>query len=253
VLVAAAVCPHPPLLVPALAAGAAGELDGLRAACDRAVAALAAAAPDCVVTVGDAPSTGPVPDDACIDWSPYLGAPRPPVGGAALRRLPLSLAIGGWLLDRAGWAGPRSYVGIAADTAPSTCAAIGAALATERGPASGTSGGRLPGDRIADGPRVALLVMGDGSARRGEKAPGYLDPRAVPYDEQVRSALATGDVDALARLDPMEAGELLVAGRASWQALAGAARANGRPVTAELLATAAPYGVAYVVATWHTF
>ena len=28
VLVAAAVCPHPPLLVPELAAGAAGELDG---------------------------------------------------------------------------------------------------------------------------------------------------------------------------------------------------------------------------------
>jgi hypothetical protein len=217
--------------VPALAAGAADELDGLRAACDRAVAALTAAAPDCIVVIGDAPSTGPVAADACIDWAPYGGARRPPVGGSTPRRLPLSLAIGAWLLDRAGWAGPRSYVGIAADTAPSTCEAIGAAL-------------------IAEGPRVALLVMGDGSARRGEKAPGYLDPRAEPYDEQVRSALAAGDPDALGRLDPVAARELLVAGRASWQVLAGAARANGRPVTAELLAAAAPYGVGYLVAAW---
>ena len=37
VLVAAAVCPHPPLLVPGVGAGASGELDGLRVACDAAV------------------------------------------------------------------------------------------------------------------------------------------------------------------------------------------------------------------------
>jgi len=38
VLVAAAVCPHPPLLVPQLAAGGAPDLDKVRAACDAAVA-----------------------------------------------------------------------------------------------------------------------------------------------------------------------------------------------------------------------
>jgi hypothetical protein len=36
-LVSVAVCPHPPLLVPEVAAGAAPELDDLRAACDTAV------------------------------------------------------------------------------------------------------------------------------------------------------------------------------------------------------------------------
>ena len=36
-VVVAAVCPHPPLLVPSVAAGAAGELDTLREACDTAV------------------------------------------------------------------------------------------------------------------------------------------------------------------------------------------------------------------------
>ena len=38
--VAAAVVPHPPLLVPELAGAAAGELDPLRAACGQALAAV---------------------------------------------------------------------------------------------------------------------------------------------------------------------------------------------------------------------
>lgn len=40
-LLAAAICPHPPLLVPSVAAGAAHETDDLRAACRTAVATLA--------------------------------------------------------------------------------------------------------------------------------------------------------------------------------------------------------------------
>ncbi|MBX6769006.1 MAG: hypothetical protein IRY90_17965 [Actinomadura rubrobrunea] len=39
-LVSAAVCPHPPLLVPEMAGAAAGELDGLPHACDDAVRTL---------------------------------------------------------------------------------------------------------------------------------------------------------------------------------------------------------------------
>ncbi|PZM92173.1 MAG: hypothetical protein DIU79_12115, partial [Actinobacteria bacterium] len=51
-LVAAAVCPHPPLIVPEVAAGAAGELDELRAACDAALARLIAAGARRLVVVG---------------------------------------------------------------------------------------------------------------------------------------------------------------------------------------------------------
>jgi hypothetical protein len=61
VLVAGAVCPHPPLLVPELAGGAAPELDALRAACDEAVRRLLAARPDLVVVVGAAEETVPLP------------------------------------------------------------------------------------------------------------------------------------------------------------------------------------------------
>lgn len=51
-LVAAAVCPCPPLLVPEVAAGAAPELDTARAACLDAVGVLAASRPDLLVVVG---------------------------------------------------------------------------------------------------------------------------------------------------------------------------------------------------------
>ena len=55
---------------------------------------------------------------------------------------------------------------------------------------------------------TTLVVMADGSARRGEKAPGHLHPDAVAFDERIEAALRSGDAEALAALDP-EVGEEL--------------------------------------------
>jgi hypothetical protein len=226
-LVAAAVCPHPPLLVPELAAGAAAELDALRCACDRAVAALAAAGPDLVVVVGDGPTVAPFPGDAWGTLAPY-GVDVPVGAGTGPPTLPLSLTLGRWLLDRAGVEVERLFFSVAADTSPQRCAELGAVLA----------------ERSA---RVGVLAMGDGSARRSLKGPGYLDERAEPLDEEVRRALGAADLDALGALDPDLCAELLVAGRAAWQVLAGAAA--GLPWRGDVLHAAAPYGVTYLVAT----
>ena len=228
-LVAAAVCPHPPLLVPGVGAGASGELDDLRAACDAAVRDLLAAEPSLVVAVGGAEAVGPFPPGAWGDLSAY--GVRLPVGsGEGRPTLPLALMIGSWLLDRAD-VGEREMLlfGVERDTAPARCLALGAALA----------------DR---GDRVALLVMGDGSARRSVKGPGYLDADAEPFDTEVEAALRTGDPEALVALDPDRAARLLAAGRAPWQVLAGAAR--GAAWRAEVSWSGAPYGVTYLVATW---
>ena len=106
---------------------------------------------------------------------------------------------------------------------------------------------RFGADCTAEDP-WALLVMGDGSACRGQKAPGYDDPRAQPYDDAVARALADADAAALAGLDPVLSAELLVAGRAPWQVLAeryGAPPCRG---AATCLDYGAPYGVAYFVA-----
>ena len=79
-------------------------------------------------------------------------------------------------------------------------------------------------------------------------SPRRPDPRAVPFDGSVAAALANADPAALLAIDVDEAAALAVAGRASWQVLAGAAGDAG--YTGELLLTTAPYGVAYHVATW---
>lgn len=99
----------------------------------------------------------------------------------------------------------------------------------------------------AKGPRTGVLVLGDGSARRGEKAPGYVDERAFPFDELVTQALAAGDPEPLRRLDPELAAELLVAGRAAWQVLAAAVAGPAEVVSAY---ADDPFGVLYHVAVW---
>ncbi|MFF4809929.1 hypothetical protein ACFY03_17120 [Micromonospora chersina] len=234
-LVAAAVCPHPPLIVPELAGAAAPELDDLRAAADAAVARLLAADPEAILLLGAGPEsrTFRAADSGSLRG---YGLDRPvrlwKVACSGAEVLPLSLTIGAWLVNRSGTELPRLARAVAADAAPAECAALGAELVAE-----------------ADG-RIALLVLGDGSACRGVKAPGYDDPRAPAYDEGVATALAGADAEALLGLDPVLSAELKAAGRAPWQVLAGAARAAGGDWRGDVSYHRAPYGVAYFVANW---
>jgi hypothetical protein len=100
---------------------------------------------------------------------------------------------------------------------------------------------------LLDDAEVALLVMGDGSARRSTTAPGYFDERAADFDADVAAALASGNADCLA-IDDWLAGQLLAAGAPAWNAAGRLLR--GRSFDAELLYDAAPYGVGYFVAVW---
>lgn len=96
-----------------------------------------------------------------------------------------------------------------------------------------------------------VVVVGDGSARRGEKAPGHLDPRAHGWDERVEHALAHGDPATLAALDVQEGDELLAAGAGVLRELGTALVAAGREVArADLSYAADPFGVRYWVASW---
>ncbi|WP_405745254.1 class III extradiol dioxygenase subunit B-like domain-containing protein [Streptomyces sp. NBC_01525] len=235
-LVAAALCPCPPLLVPEVASGAAAELEPLRAACREAVGALAAARPDRLVVVGpaDRAGQGPHPQGATgsfrgfgVDSEVRLGAaPHPPA-----RPLPPSLSVGAWLLAHAAPVdAPVEGLGVDEALAPEQCLEAGREIA-------------------ASAPRVALLVMGDGSACRTVKAPGYHDARAADFDATLARALATADTDTLAALDPEDAASLKATGRAPWQLLTGAARAS-TPLHGALHYDEAPYGVGYFVASW---
>lgn len=258
VLAAIAFCPSPPLLVPEVAAGAAAELDGLRSACAEAVRRLLAAAPDDLVVLGTGPVTGWFPPGSTGGLGRYgvpvtarLPDPRPgvsptPAGDGhpadpGAGGLPLALTIGAWLLAGAGV--PCSGLAVAPDTHPAEAAAA-----------------------LAGPGRRALLVVGDGSARRSEPAPGYVDPRAAGFDAAVAAALGTGDAAALRDLDPVLGADLLAAGVPAWRTT-GAASARPTPAAgpggpiaggsgrdggwdATLLHDSAPYGVGYFVAVW---
>jgi len=92
----------------------------------------------------------------------------------------------------------------------------------------------------------ALLVLGDGTARRGQAAPGFIDERSFPFDDLIADALEAGDADALSRLDQDLAAELLVTGRHTF-AMLGAAM---EPVEADLRWRDDPFGMSYFVASW---
>lgn len=238
-LVAAAVCPHPPLLIPEAVGGPQpgdDDVNAVRTACDAAVAGLLAAAPGLLVAVGGAEVSAVYDGSAAGSLSEYgVGF----MTGAGEPVLPLSLTVAAWLLRRAGLQGPPvagqpgqpcvEFRAVARDTPPAACLGLGAGIAQRA-------------------PRVAMLAMGDGPARMAVGVPGAPDPAAESYDADVAAALAAADADRLARLSPALDEELMVAGRPSWQVLAGAAR--GGRYRGRLLYAARPHAVSYLVASW---
>src|SRR6516165_1663997 len=238
-LIAGAVCPHPPLLIPeALGSAASDPPDELRkvaAAAARAVAGLAAAQPEAVVVVGGGAAEREYGADAAGGLHAFgvgvtIGAGEPV--------LPLSLTVGRWLLEQGG-------ILYQDGTSAGGVAVVFQEVARSAAAGDCIKLGRILADRA---PRVALLAMGDSCARPAREAPEVPDPDVQEYDEEVAEALAAADARWLARLDPALDEELVVAGRAAWQVLAGAA--GGRRMDGRLLCMSAPYGVTYLVASW---
>ncbi|NUP46522.1 MAG: hypothetical protein HOW97_04300 [Catenulispora sp.] len=225
-VIAAAVVPHPPVLVPEIAQGFAPDLDPLRAACAIAIDRLYAVHPDeiLVVGAGSRPSTHVAGIGSLREYGLDLTVEgRWPEPEAGAEKMTLPFLIGAWLLRDHPDTPVRRPVMLGADgTAPET----------------------------ATGGRRAMLVLGDGSASRSPQAPGHFDERAEEYDRVVAEALATADTKALAALDPELSRQLHVAGLPAWQALAAAADASDVEYDAELLYDDAPYGVGYFVASW---
>jgi hypothetical protein len=245
--VAAAVLPHPPLLVPDLAGEAAPELGPLRAACHQALAAVVAAA-DLAIVVGDGPVWGIPEPSAAGSFGPYgvdlqvtlpaltdldLPALPPP---ARLPELPLPLAVAAQLLAGLDPPPQRLFAAtVPASLGPGAAAAIGRALTAATRDGSAGSG------------PVGLVVMGDLSACRTERAPGAFRAEATDFDASVAEALRTGKPGRLLDLDPAMAADLLVAGRVPLQVLAGAFE-DEPPAHGRVLYEDAPYGVGYLVA-----
>lgn len=220
-ITSAVLCPSPPLLARELS-GREPVLPELRDACSDAAGRLARTQPGVIIVVGPAAATAQWDPGGRLDLSAFA----PALATAGKPGLPLSLGLGALLLDQADYSGARILQAIGEDE-PAACLRLGAELASSDA-------------------RAAMLVMGDGSARRTPAAPGAFDERAAAFDAGVERAVRDGDLGALAAVDPALARELMATGRPAWQVLAGAMPAP-RPVT-EVLYADAPFGVAYLVA-----
>ncbi len=262
-LAAVAIVPAPPAFVPQLMGRAAHELDDIRTAADAALTALtgelqaaedATGVPGRIVVVapgepgeGDHPrrpgehvrpsahrehrAAGPV------GFGEFgLEVDLPALPGAldeATGSLPTPVLVGRYLVSRVtgrsdaadrAWSGARWVT-----TDAASGALLGAQLAAAATP-------------------IALLLMADGAACHGPKAPRAEDSRAGTYEHSVNAALAAGDPAALHALDPALGAELSATGPLLWPLLTAAAA--GQAWTGEVLHHGAPYGVGWTVALW---
>jgi hypothetical protein len=182
--------PSAPLLIPDVAGGAANADELLRAACSRVVADLTQPPTRHVIVLAPALIRSAIrqwPGTATWTFDGFGVARHLAPTDVAL---PWPLGIGAWLLDEAHWDGARRYVEVGEidEDIPDRPAPL--SLAAEP---------------------TAVVAIGDGSARRSEKAPGHFDSRAQDFDDTVAAALSAGDSRALVGLDGTLAVRVVIA------------------------------------------
>ena len=241
VLVAIALTPSAPVLVPELAGSAAGEV----AEFGNAAITAAIALPDRWVAVGvgradhiigpDTAGTFRIigPDTAGtfagygVDVPVALSPDVPAPPGEPPGELPLCALFAGWLRGKANSAATVEVHVFDADLDCEAALARGRDL-------------RKRIDSTAE--PVGVLVVADGANTLTPAAPGGYDPGAESDQTRLDDALADADTAELTRLPPG------VIGRVAYQVLAGIVGSD--VVSARELIRGAPYGVGYFVGVW---
>lgn len=265
-IVAAVVCPGPPLLVPGLAPRLAQAVPDLSLACRAAVHVLDRTDRVVVLSTGrrGAGTVARVPgtvisaaslarSDLSIAPDTVLPAgPQTPAECSPADRSPEECSRAG---RRGGRAADDPAVGtiVAAHLLASADIAI-PTTAIEIDPTGGDPAAQVA-ELLPDlhGPvSTGLLVIADGAASHGPSAPGAEDPHAAEFDAELCGHLAAGDPAALAafchdRRD--QAAVLRCETLPGFVALAGLSAARP-PVAAAIDYYGAPFGVGYIVARW---
>lgn len=216
-------------------------MNDLRAAVLAAGAALAEATPHwTVLGVGpgersyNADTTGTFRGFG-VDVRVSLGGPGANPSGDPAADLPLAVLVAGWLRAAVAPHVPARAQMLAADTPVRKCAEFGAKLRAELD---------------AEDEPQGVLVVADGAATLSTAAPGYLDPRAVPVQDALDRAAGTGDTEALLALDPALCADLMMSGRAAYQALAGLFAVDAAPPLVTERYRGAPFGVGWFAGLW---
>ncbi|WP_206065090.1 hypothetical protein [Nocardioides sp. JQ2195] len=175
-----------------------------------------------------------------------LTAPADPANVARGVTSPLGERVARALLSAAGFAGVVVVPELGSPSAGSPSAGSPSAGSPDAGsPSAGSppvpeSLELLAGD--------AVLVVGDGSARRGEKAPGHLDERAFDFDSSIEKALGSCSAAALADLSTVLGEELLAAGVPAFRVLGSLPGASAHSGVVDY--SGDPLGVQYWIARW---
>jgi len=236
-----AIVPGTPLLIPAVASGAAVELDDVRAA---SIARVAWAAGDTghVTVLAQDPSATHVsrvelPES--IDLGALglhldvrAGLERLPASGPGTDRqgssaqfVPVSVLVAAWLAQAAG-------------------VRIDAAWSVPTDPAMGEWSGDVAGTE-------GLLLIADGSCTRTAKAPGSFVEGAVEFDDRLAAAIKEVDTGYLT--DPARGADAHLFGAQGlgvWSVGASLVAGSSAHWLGAIDLTADPYGVNYLVAGW---
>ena len=269
-LVTAAIVPGPPAFVAELMGSAAHELDDLRDAADsvlsRAVSDLVAASGD---SSADSSSTGAASAGVASAGgdSVQLVIVGPGEPGEFNAAGPVSFASFGRdvvvpaLVDHD--QGDQGHPEATDDRALPTPLMVARHLASRDVAAhpehavlwasarwittSGSDATALGEQLRGEGTRICLILVADGAACHGPKAPRAEDSRAPAYEDAVCAALASGQGAHLAQIDADLGRELGATLPQVWPVLLAAA--DGEWI-GELAWRGAPYGVGWAVAAW---
>ena len=205
-----------------------GLLDDVRAA---SIELLSEFLPDTqqIIAIGSADQTVWF-DEGGVGTSRGLGGIADYAIGSGTQELPLSLTVAAFALSAAGADQPTVALSVGKQTSNADRALLAQEVA----------------ERAAELPTL-LLVVGDGSATRTEKAPGYIQPDALNFDSVVSAAIAAADFQTLVEIPQEQADRLWCQGLPAWQV---AAFAGQELKQGELVLETAPFGVNYLVASW---
>lgn len=251
-LITTAIVPGPPAFVVELTGSAAHELGDLRDATDRV---LSRALSDLVAVSAGSPSSGsgsgsvqlvvvgpgqPGEYNAAgpVSFASFgrdFAVPALVDGQPADRELPTPLLVARYLAGR----------DIATHPEHEQLWASARWITT-----SGGNSSALGEQLRANSTGVGLILVADGAACHGPKAPRAQDSRAQAYDDEVWAALASGQPSRLAQIDADLGQELGATGSQVWPVLVAAADTADVELTGEVLWAGAPYGVGWAVASW---
>jgi len=149
--------------------------------------------------------------------------------GSGRDELPQALTVGASVVSAAGWAGAVKALVVDAETTAEQRGVLAKELLAKSG------------DQ-----RTLIVAVGDGSATRTEKAPGYIQPDALDFDAEITRAIGNGDSSAIVAIEQSTADRLWCRGLPTWQVVAQAIdHAEGT-----LVLESSPFGVNYLVAAW---